>query len=95
MNKLGTALVVVLALSLFVPSMMFAKSAEAIDIGVRDALEIFKTQKGATALLNQAYGVLVFPEVYKVGVGLGGEYGEGVCSKAKKLLNITAQLLLL
>ena len=86
MNKLGTALVVVLALSLFVPSMMFAKSAEAIDIGVRDALEIFKTQKGATALLNQAYGVLVFPEVYKVGVGLGGEYGEGALLKGKKTI---------
>ena len=84
MNKLGTALLVVLLLSLVVPSMMFAKSAEAIDIGVRDALEIFKTQKGATSLLNQAYGVLVFPEVYKVGVGLGGEYGEGALLKGKK-----------
>ncbi len=86
MNKIGAALVVVLVLSLFVPSMMFAKSAEAIDIGVRDALEIFKTQKGAPALLNQAYGVLVFPEVYKVGVGLGGEYGEGALLKGKKTI---------
>ena len=86
MNKFGAALVVVLVLSLFVPSMMFAKSAEAIDIGVRDALEIFKAQKGATALLNQAVGVLVFPEVYKVGVGLGGEYGEGALLKGKKTI---------
>jgi len=84
MNKMGIALAVVLIISLFVPSMMFAKSAEAIDIGVRDALEIFKSQKGATALLNQAYGVLVFPEVYKVGVGLGGEYGEGALLRGKK-----------
>ncbi len=86
MNKLGAALVVLLVLSLFVPSMMFAKSAEAIDVGVKDALEIFKSQKGATNLLNQAYGVLVFPEVYKVGVGLGGEYGEGALLRGKKTI---------
>lgn len=83
-NKTGMTIALVFIISLFVPSMMFAKSAEAIDIGVKDALEIFKTQKGATALLNQAVGVLVFPEVYKVGVGVGGEYGEGALLKGNK-----------
>ena len=85
-NKIGTALAIVLVISLFIPTMMFAKSAEAIDIGVRDALEIFKAQKGVPNLLNQAVGMLVFPEVYKVGVGLGGEYGEGALLKGKKTI---------
>ena len=58
-NKIGTALAIVLVISLFIPTMMFAKSAEAIDIGVRDALEIFKAQR-RTEPLNQAVGMLVF-----------------------------------
>ena len=32
---------------------------------------------GATSYLGIAKGVLVFPKVYKAGIGIGGEYGEG------------------
>jgi lipid-binding SYLF domain-containing protein len=32
----------------------------------------------AEALLEQAAGVLVFPELVKMGFGVGGQYGEGV-----------------
>ncbi len=28
-------------------------------------------------LMAQAKGVLIFPKVYKAGIGIGGEYGEG------------------
>ncbi len=37
-------------------------------------------------LVKNAKGVLIFPAVYKAGIGLGGEYGEGVLRiKGKKV----------
>jgi lipid-binding SYLF domain-containing protein len=50
----------------------------AIDIGVDATLEQFKKDiKGGDEFLKSAKGVLVFPSVFKAGVGVGGEYGEG------------------
>lgn len=44
-----------------------------------DAVQEFRKQvNGADIFLNQAAGYLVFPKVYKAGVGVGGETGEGV-----------------
>jgi len=44
-----------------------------------DAVQEFRNQvNGAEVFLNQAAGYLVFPKVYKAGVGVGGETGEGV-----------------
>ncbi len=55
-----------------------AASAQEIDIKVNDALKRFKTTVGgANEFLDSAKGVLVFPEVIKAGIGIGGEYGEG------------------
>ena len=55
-----------------------AASAQEIDIKVDAALERFKTEvQGGAKFLERAKGVLVFPEVLKVGFGIGGEYGEG------------------
>jgi lipid-binding SYLF domain-containing protein len=55
-----------------------AASADEIEISVNDALEKFKKEiKGASVFLGKAKGVLVFPNVYKAGMGIGGEYGEG------------------
>ena len=43
------------------------------------AVQEFRNQvNGADVFLNQAAGYLVFPKVYKAGVGVGGETGEGV-----------------
>ena len=39
--------------------------------------DLQKQASGATALINRAAGVLVFPEVLKVGFGGSQEYGEG------------------
>ena len=56
----------------------FAASAAVIDVRVSETVEEFKNQvNGAEVFLNQAAGYLVFPKVYKVGVGIGGETGEG------------------
>ncbi|MEW6120172.1 MAG: YSC84-related protein [Pseudomonadota bacterium] len=54
-----------------------AASAAVIDVEVSEALEAFQKIDGARAFLAIAKGVLVFPKVYKAGIGVGGEYGEG------------------
>jgi lipid-binding SYLF domain-containing protein len=73
-----------LGLSLFVLLVMLvaaqpvrAASASEIDVEVDKALQAFHKLDGAQAYLNIAKGVLVFPKVYKAGIGIGGEYGEG------------------
>ena len=62
----------------FFPGASRAASAREIDVGVDVALERFvKEVKGGQEFLQNAKGVLVFPGVFKAGIGLGGEYGEG------------------
>jgi len=56
-----------------------AASREEIDARVREALTNFESEAPAGfELAKKAAGVLVFPNVIKAGIGLGGEYGEGV-----------------
>ena len=55
-----------------------AASAAEINIKTDAALALLKQEVvGADAFLQDAAGVLVFPEVLKAGIGIGGEYGEG------------------
>lgn len=54
-----------------------AASAGEIDREVDRALDAFQKIEGAKAFLKVAEGALVFPKVYKAGIGIGGEYGEG------------------
>jgi lipid-binding SYLF domain-containing protein len=55
-----------------------AATAREINVSVDATLKYFlKNVKGAKEYLNAAKGVLVFPNVYKAGFGIGGEYGEG------------------
>ncbi len=64
---------------LMLPAASSAATAQAIDTGADKALEQFRGQvKGADTFLRDAKGYLVFPEVIKAGIGIGGEYGEGV-----------------
>jgi lipid-binding SYLF domain-containing protein len=56
----------------------YAATAKEIDVSVDVALENFHNNvKGGKEFLKVAQGVLVFPSVYKAGIGIGGEYGEG------------------
>jgi lipid-binding SYLF domain-containing protein len=62
---------------LFSNAALAATGAE-IDREVDKTIQVFKEDvNGAEAFLNQAAGYLVFPRVIKVGVGIGGETGEG------------------
>ena len=55
-----------------------AASAAKIDREVDKTLEVFADEvDGAQSFLSKAAGFLVFPKVYKVGIGLGAESGEG------------------
>ena len=73
-------LVIALLLSiagLFIASNAMAVTAEEIDAGVKRSLKMLEDVRGGQAALNRAAGALVFPAVFKAGIGLGGEYGEG------------------
>lgn len=55
-----------------------AATAKEIDTSVEVALDRFaKEVNGGKEFLNSAKGLLVFPKVYKGGLGVGGQYGEG------------------
>lgn len=55
-----------------------ATSREQIDAEVREAIQdLYKHSSAAKELAAKSAGMLVFPEVYKAGVGIGGEFGEG------------------
>jgi lipid-binding SYLF domain-containing protein len=59
-------------------SIALAASKGEIDANVRQAIEEFYKQTSAgKELAQKASGMLVFPEVVKAGIGIGGEYGEG------------------
>jgi lipid-binding SYLF domain-containing protein len=65
--------------TLTLPHTSDAASAQAINAGADKALADFKSKvKGADAFLRRAPGYLIFPEVIQAGIGVGGEYGEGV-----------------
>jgi lipid-binding SYLF domain-containing protein len=64
---------------LLLPLASFAKPAAVLDAEADMALsQFYQKVKGARAFLQKAEGYLVFPKVYKAGIGIGGEYGEGV-----------------
>ena len=74
-----------LLVALFATMPVLAASAGEIDRRADEALQVFKEQvNGAEVFLAQAAGYLVFPKVYKVGIGVGAESGEGALRVAGK-----------
>ena len=71
-----------------------AASKQEIDAEVKQALADFRKHTSAGAeLARKAAGILVFPNVIKAGVGIGGEFGEGalqVKGKTVAYYNIAA-----
>jgi lipid-binding SYLF domain-containing protein len=65
-------------LTLTVASSAIAKTAAEIDAGVETARDQCVAQIPACkAAADKAQGMLVFPEVTKAAIGVGGSYGEG------------------
>ena len=68
----------VLLFSLLIPLTSFAASKAEIDAKAYASVKILQQEvPGAAELIEKAYAMLVFPEVYGGGFWLGGEYGEG------------------
>jgi lipid-binding SYLF domain-containing protein len=82
-SRIGTTVMWGLAVcalgSLLLPMASQAASAQEIDAAANTMIAQFKSgfSSGST-VLAQAKGVLAFPEVIQAGVGIGGQYGEGV-----------------
>lgn len=73
-----------IAAGIFLAAVLFqtadarAFSKSEIDAGVERALgRFYDNVKNGKNLVKDAKGVLVFPAVFKAGIGIGGEYGEG------------------
>ena len=68
----------VLVLGTLIAPNMWAASKLEIDARVRATMEqLYKEEPIARELSAKASGILVFPRVIKVGIGIGGEHGEG------------------
>ena len=73
------AITSVVAVALLSSAATFANSKAEIDASVIESLNQFHLlNKNNEILERKAAGVLVFPKVTKGGVGVAGEYGEGV-----------------
>ena len=60
-------------------------SASSLDSEGRAALnQLYAKVPAAKALGNKAVAILVFPSITKAGLGIGGQYGEGVLLKGGK-----------
>ena len=55
----------------------YAVSATDIKTGVDLSLKTLRNVEGGGDVMDKAKGLLVFPGVFKAGMGIGGEYGEG------------------
>jgi lipid-binding SYLF domain-containing protein len=80
MRKLSKSFFSIVLLAVFVmPATALAvDSAAVVDAKVDDALKNFDREvNGSEVFLGQAAGYLVFPRVIKVGIGIGGETGDG------------------
>lgn len=82
MRAFPTAILIVAAACLVgLPKAVFADDAAErteIDGNVDGALaKLHATVPGSEAIEKQAYGILVFPDVFRAGIGIGGEYGKG------------------
>jgi lipid-binding SYLF domain-containing protein len=66
-------------LSLSTAPAVFADDKEAIDANAQRALTWLKeSDRKSAKLLDQAAGVLIFPDIVEMGFGVGGEFGEGL-----------------
>ena len=78
MTRTIAALTLCALLGLVQPVAALAASKAEIDAKVHEAIgDFYKHTSAGKHLAQKAAGMLVFPEVIKAGVGIGGEYGEG------------------
>ncbi|MEX2125376.1 MAG: YSC84-related protein [Woeseia sp.] len=77
-NAIRSFYLAVTAAVVLLPVNALAATAAELDASVEETKQLFAEQvDGAQEFLDQAAGYLVFPRVIKVGIGVGGETGEG------------------
>jgi lipid-binding SYLF domain-containing protein len=77
-RQTAIAVLALLAVLCLAPRAQAASGPE-IDANARGTLEDFFQQiPSGRELANKAAAILIFPTVVKAGIGIGGEYGEGV-----------------
>ena len=90
MNSLLKSLCVALLLVTAIvagPRTSEAGSAAQLEADANETLHSFVRKfEGARELANKAVGILVFPSVIKAGIGLGGEYGEGILLNQQRVV---------
>ena len=92
-NPLSRYRSVLVAVMLLIPIQTVVPSASAaskteIDAKVREAMtRLYQESTAARELAQKANGILVFPSVYKAGIGIGGEYGEGALLVNNKIVD--------
>lgn len=78
-------LVLSMAVLAAAPGLAAAASRADIDTDVNAALEkLYRESPAARALAETAVGILVFPQVVKGGLLIGGQYGDGALRKGGK-----------
>ena len=77
--KASVFMALAIALAAFSSVAGKAASAAELDVGANATMQkLFLKVRSGHDLANRAAGILVFPQVVKAGMGIGGEYGEGV-----------------
>lgn len=88
LNLISPVFIIVLLIAPNFSHVAQAATAKEIDVSVEVALDRFKNEvKGAREFLANAKGVLVLPNVVRVGFFLGGEYGEGALLVDDKIVD--------
>lgn len=87
-RRLVWAVCLCVVAGLMLPGVSQAKTGREIDASVDAAMTRFKTQvQGSKEFLQASKGILVFAGVWKAGVGIGGQYGEGALRINGKSVN--------
>jgi lipid-binding SYLF domain-containing protein len=85
MDPFRRAFTTALLAGLLAPAGTFAADRSALERDARSALQrLTSTVPAAKSLAGSATAVLVFPKVTKAGLGIGGQYGDGVLFKGGK-----------
>lgn len=73
-----STVLLIFALAAVLPGAVSAADAGTIDRRVQEALgRLYAAHPSLRPVVQQSRAVLVFPRVYKAGIGIGGDYGEG------------------
>jgi lipid-binding SYLF domain-containing protein len=89
MSKIIRTVLVIMVMTLTLSPLRsaLAASASEIDRKVTAALQtLYQTTPEAKTLASQAKGILVFPDVVKAGLVVGGQYGDGALRKKGKTI---------